>query len=120
MAKKKKRNYDNPVWKMKDGTEIRLEDMEDSHLINCPRMMERTFPLAREACTDAAWDAACFFQGEMAQMSAENAASEYVSMREPGDMWPVYNDMIKEMDRRPFARSLYYAEEEYKKHAAKR
>lgn len=91
------------LWTKKDGTKIRLCDMDMSHLERTIHMLERgatikMHKLQHEALT---W---CPPQGEMAEMAFDDGIEElledvnfnhfekYVN--------PIYFDMIKEMERR--------------------
>jgi hypothetical protein len=53
------------IWVQKDGTEIRLQDMADSHVENTLRLLERVKPKIQDALSDA-WAVSCAVSGEMA------------------------------------------------------
>lgn len=38
----------DPVWTKRDGTTVRIADMDDSHLVNTLRMLRRKFVTPRE------------------------------------------------------------------------
>lgn len=62
------------IWKCKDGTEIKVSDMEDSHLINSIKMLERKGFVSPEALM-------CYFGGpeplgDMAQLAFDQAFDE--------------------------------------------
>jgi hypothetical protein len=82
-----------PIWKTRDGRSIPIRDMGDSHLANSIRFLERMHKL-----TVLNYNPPCF-QGEMAQMTADD---EYNMLLEsdPGDLWPIYNHLILEQQRR--------------------
>lgn len=54
------RRIGDGIWQQKDGTEIRVKDMESSHIENCIRMLQRQIKEygaddIREAWLDAFW-----------------------------------------------------------------
>ena len=53
------------IWKMKDGTLISIEDMENSHLLNCTRLTaERLLSISKNV--SAAYSMSMWLDGEMA------------------------------------------------------
>lgn len=63
-----KRKAMKRIWKMKDGTKIKIKDMADSHIKNCIRMLQRhkSRKLTEMMCMPEP-------QGEMAQLCVDNA-----------------------------------------------
>lgn len=81
------------LWTTKNGSKIRIKDMTDEHLVNTIRMLERKNEADKQNVPYPS------FQGEMAQMYAESEFDALVD-REPGDLWPIYDDMIEEAIKR--------------------
>lgn len=81
------------TWTTKDGRIIPIAQMTDDHLLNTIRMIEAKF---QEALLDA-FGAAASFNGEMAQMYAEQEA---MSLVPPA----VLDELIVEADRRHLRR----------------
>lgn len=86
------------MWKMATGQKIRIKDMTDSHLLNTIRMLQRKH---QEVCLEAQ-GAASSFNGEMAQMYAEQEADCVISCG-PGYVFDIYGDLVKEAKRRKLA-----------------
>lgn len=78
---------------MKDGTEIAIQDMTDTHLVNTIRMLERYHEAKKFEIPYPN------FNGDMAQWCAER---EYDSFMEsdPSVSYPVYDDLVDEFFRR--------------------
>ncbi len=58
LIKKYKSLKDDMIWEMKDGTEICISKMENSHMQNCINMLKRNYPNStREAWIDIFSDA---------------------------------------------------------------
>lgn len=81
------------LWKCKDGRTLRISDMETSHIINSMRMLERMHE-------QMLWSmpAPCF-QGEMAQMYAEQEFDAYMDSSVE-DVFPIYKHLEKELLKR--------------------
>lgn len=81
-------------WICKDGTQVRIEDMSDKHLMNTIRLIERAFTIAvgRYLVGPAP-------QGEMAQDAFE---AEYDALEEegPGAVHPQYEVLCDEARER--------------------
>jgi hypothetical protein len=83
------------TWKTKDGRTIAIRDMDDGHLTNTIRFLERAHTArVRQVILNPP-----AFQGEMAQLCAD---AEYNALleSEPGDVFPVYHDLVQEQQRR--------------------
>jgi hypothetical protein len=81
------------MWKCRDGRKIRVKDMDDAHLANTIRMLQRqTTAMKMNAPFPV-------MQGDMAQHYAE---SEFYSLMRanPGDIWPIYDDLVEEAYKR--------------------
>lgn len=91
------------LWTCKDGRKIRIRDMEDSHLLNTIRMLQRAHHRQELECIAASSMA----RGEMAQWSLENEASAMAEAG-PSRSYPIYDDLVEEAIRR----SLIKPEEE--------
>jgi hypothetical protein len=86
-------------WKQKDGTFIRICDMTDSHLHNTIAMLER----ATERHDHAFAMAPNPFHGDIAfdmMESAQDAILEGEGETDPADLYPVYDKLCAERDRR--------------------
>lgn len=75
------------LWLPRDGEPIAIKDMEDDHLCNTIRYMDRRLEE----------------QKETAEMPMDSRGQEryfkFLSSL-PGDHWPIYYDMVKEAKRR--------------------
>lgn len=80
-------------WTQRDGTKIRICDMEDRHLLNTIRMLERQ---AEAQQLDTSYPC---FNGEMAQMYAEAEWNEMMTVG-PEYFFPIYEDLCADARRR--------------------
>ncbi len=79
-------------WTCKDGRKIRIKDMDDGHLTNTIKFLKRQHAQALDISPPC-------FQGEMAQMYAEQEYDNRMSS-EVWDLFPIYMDMVEEAERR--------------------
>lgn len=99
MSRKKKPAKRTKIWTTKNGRKIRVCDMEDSHLINTIRLLERHSYQARDEAIRAGYSALSMMQGEMAIMAIEQDISVLESDDE--SMMPeIYFDMLDEANDR--------------------
>jgi len=80
------------IWTCKDGREIKIRDMDDRHLANTIRFLEKSHAVALNSDPP-------MFQGEMAQFFAD---IEYSALMHSGvqDLFPIYDDLVEEQERR--------------------
>lgn len=97
-------NYTRKVtrlWKTKDGRKIRICDMDDKHLLNTIRFLEKQ---AEQLQFDVAMHPPCF-NSEMAQYYAEQQYDHFTSLA-PHEIasqeWPIYDWLRAEAWRRGF------------------
>jgi hypothetical protein len=82
------------VWTTKAGEMVRVCDMADSHLLNTIRFLERA-----ELADGLALACLPGPTADHAQDAHDEAIRE-LAERSPGDVWPIYDDMVDEaMDR---------------------
>ncbi len=86
-------------WTTKDKSKIRICDMEDSHLLNTIKFLERFAETERKLNMD-------FYitcpqpNGEMAQMAFDNELSLAIESIWEDFTPPIYDNLIKEKERR--------------------
>jgi hypothetical protein len=78
---------------MQDGGMIRIKDMTDEHLCNTIRLLDRRHQNTKEMTPYPN------FISDGAQVAAENEYASFMDS-EPGDRWPIYNDLVEEASRR--------------------
>ena len=78
------------MWTTKDGTKIRICDMEESHIINCIRMLERNLDKYKSGVDYP------MLQGEIAQETAERAYENLMELTAE-DAYPIYSKLEKEL-----------------------
>ena len=82
-------------WITRDGQNIRIKDLSDTHLRNIIGMLERKAQHTADSCSVPA------FQGEMAQFYAE---SDFMALQEDPIEFilvgSIYDDLIEEAARR--------------------
>jgi len=86
-------------WKQKDGATIRICDMTDSHLANAIALLERA--AQRHDMRFALMSNP--FRGDIAfniMESEQDAILEGEAETDPADLYPVYDDLCAERDRR--------------------
>jgi len=84
-----------PTWETRDGRKLPITEMSDSHLNNTIKLIERAHQAQINRVT---MNPPCF-QGEMAQMCADQEFNALLES-EPGDLFPIYNHMLEEQQRR--------------------
>ena len=90
-----------PLWKTREGVEIRIEDMTDSHLANAIAMIERATPARARHLVATVYMRGPGPSGDMAQM----AFDEEVQMLLSPDVHPScvsasYEHLVAEQKRR--------------------
>jgi hypothetical protein len=80
-------------WTMRNGTKIRICDMDDDHLNNSIRMMERKSEFIKAETPYP------FLSGEMAQYAAESEF-DFIQTASPEFFFPILTDMRNEKKRR--------------------
>lgn len=81
------------LWKCKDGRAVPIKDMTTDHIINSMRMLDR---MHEQTQFDMPYPA---FQGEMAQMYAEQEFDAYMDSSVE-DVFPIYKHLEKELLKR--------------------
>ena len=81
------------IWKCKDGREIPISEMTTEHITNSMRMLER---MHKQTLMDISFPC---FQGEMAQMFAEQEFDRLMDS-EVEDLYPAYKHLRKELKKR--------------------
>jgi hypothetical protein len=96
MSNKKK------VWKTREGKEIEIKNMTDSHLMNTIKFLRRNANANMAKEIASAYSAASLMQGEMAIDAIERdiRIMEETSPDEYLQEFPIYNALIKEAEKR--------------------
>lgn len=90
-------------WKQKDKTIIKIKDMDDNHLKNTIKMLQRKGQKMLDEEISAAYSCLSTFNGEMAIMTCEQDITKMEGMDGSDIMryeHPQYNNMIKELEKR--------------------
>lgn len=87
------------VWTTKDGHQMAVSEMDDKHLLNSIKMLQRATEKRNWRESLDSIGMASTFGGEMAQ-EACYSHSEELMRRKPAELYPIYKDMIAEAQRR--------------------
>ena len=88
------------LWKTRDGTKIRICDMEDSHLQNTMKMLERNAHIKADKYLLLALDMEANTCGDVATLTAENAVKEACEDPWESYLLDIYWNMQEEARRR--------------------
>ncbi len=77
-------------WTTRAGEKVRVCDMSDGHLLNTLRLLERA-----ELVDGLRFVMLPRPNGQHAQDAFDNECAT-VGDRSPGDVWPIYDDMLEE------------------------
>lgn len=89
------------IWKTKTGDKIRICDMEDSHLLNTIRMLERVAKQVEIQKEREGYQILSCLQGEMAILSVENELERLDQEGiDPSEINPLYDNLVNESIRR--------------------
>ena len=85
-------------WTMRDGTKIAIKDMDDKHLVNTIRLIERKVSEKYGRDISCGYKMLGFLQGEQALMDVESSLDQ---MEEDGPEYPVeYQYLLDEANKR--------------------
>lgn len=98
-----KRSESKYVWTTKDGTQIRVRKMTDSHLVNAIRFLRRNAEVAQQHDISNAESLASMLSGEIASDDCD-AFVDHLKNQHPAE-WldehvPQYSTMLREARRR--------------------
>lgn len=87
-------------WQTREGKKVRICDMDDAHLENTIRFLERAAEAQRESALTSAYLVESMLQGEMALVSIESEINR-LEESDPSEFLPdVYEAMLLERQRR--------------------
>lgn len=85
------------AWKQADGKIIAIDQMDDRHLLNSIRMLERNAPVYKERLLSQGYQALSFVQGEQTEWDIEHDIGR-LEEQDPAeflhDTFPVYENML--------------------------
>jgi len=81
-------------WTTATGERTKIRDMTDTHLMNAIHYLDRKLDEAKREMPFP------LFQGEMAQFYAERDYERLQIATDPAEVWPVYEDLVEEAERR--------------------
>lgn len=89
------------MWKCRDGRKIRICDMDDNHLLNAIKMIERLARREISYCLSVAYDLEATLQGEVAldEIAREIRRLEYEGVS-PEEVCSSYENLVREKKRR--------------------
>lgn len=87
-------------WTTKDKKKIRVCDMTTEHLQNTIRFLERAAVSNHQSAIDSAAYFLGMFNGEIAQIAAEEAMDEAFDAEPEDYLPPIYFDMVEELKER--------------------
>lgn len=88
------------MWTTKEGEKIPVQKMDDQHLINSIKMMERNFHKRKSVMLEGAYEMEGMLRGELALEAIGREIEELEDADEPGDFWPIYYDLVEEANKR--------------------
>ena len=89
------------MWTMKDKTKIRICDMEDSHLLNCIRMLHRATNYKASRPIMDGYSALASLNGEQAIYCVEAGLNDLEENGlDPSTEYPIYDSLCDEAIRR--------------------
>jgi len=95
-----KPEMDDHTWVTKEGQEVKVADMGDSHLINTVRMLRRKADRMKLVAELECIQAESMFNGDMARLSMEQEAGRIAEMAEEDflvETIPPYKRMLREI-----------------------
>jgi len=100
IAEAGKPEMDERTWITKEGREIKVADMDDSHLINTIRMLRRKAGRMKLAAELECISAESMFNGDMAKLSIEQEGARISGMSDEDFLMehiPPYRRMLREV-----------------------
>ena len=88
-------------WTKRDGSKIRICDMDDSHIVNTIKMLQRNAKIDRDLELEAACTVEGTLNGEMAQWACECDINRMLDDLE-GEQFlhPLFDDLVLDAERR--------------------
>ena len=87
-------------WTMQDGTKIRICDMDDNHLVNTVRMLQRNARVEHFEALHAAYQLESVLHGDMALLCIGEDIDSLESTDPEESGHPLYFELCTEAERR--------------------
>lgn len=89
------------LWTTKSGNRIRICDMDNSHLDNTIKLLNRVAEIETTKAINEGESLLCCLQGEMAVYSVESEIDRLMQCGlDPSEINPLYDNLILERNRR--------------------